>query len=261
MFERTQSFDMNGKKYTGIHVKIENILHEEMKFSTNTIKLGESLLRITYFDENIDKENQRNNRITILQEPERRVYIQVKGQLTDGQVEQIWQKLEKDLKVSKKHEEKKDIQPTKDEIIESIIESIKLMGYSINNNDARTFLDNFQEKYARLPIDQEINSIVKGYIIIRNEDYLLEKTGISIENEHKLENKDPFTGRSEIETSSNSYNRSGLVIENLAGRRKCPSCGNFGSIHEVTDKKLILMDYPRIYGKKKYCGNCAYEWH
>jgi len=261
MFERTQSFGMNGMEYNGIQIKIENILHKELKFSTNAINLGKSLLRITYFDENIDKDKQKNNRITILQEPEKRVYIQIKGQLTDVQVEQIWRELEKDLKVSKKHEEKKETLPTKDEIIESIIESIKLMGYLINKNDARTFLENFQEKYARLPIDKEINSIVKGYIIMRNEDYMLEKTGIPIENEHKLENMDPFTGRSEIETSSNSYNRSGLVVENSVGRRKCPSCGDIGSIHEVTDKNLVLMDYPRIYGKKKYCGNCAYEWH
>ena len=261
MFERTQSFGMNGMEYNGIQIKIENILHKELKFSTNAINLGKSLLRITYFDENIDKEKQKNNRITILQEPEKRVYIQVKGQLTDGQVKQIWRELEKDLKVFKKHEEKKEKLVTKDEIIESIIESIKLMGYSINKNDARTFLENFQERYARLPIDREINSIVKGYIIMRNEDYLLEKTGISIENEHKLENKDPSMGRSEMETDSNSYNRSGLVIENSVGRRKCPSCGDIGSIHEVTDKNLVIMDYPRIYGKKKYCGNCAYEWH
>ncbi|MCK4286517.1 MAG: hypothetical protein KAX18_09965 [Candidatus Lokiarchaeota archaeon] len=258
MFERTQSFGMNGMEYNGIQIKIENILHKELKFSTNAINLGKSLLRITYFDENIDKEKQKNNRITILQEPEKRVYIQVKGQLTDGQVKQIWRELEKDLKVFKKHEEKKEKLVTKDEIIESIIESIKLMGYSINKNDARTFLENFQEKYARLPIDREINSIVKGYIIMRNEDYLLEKTGISIENEHKLENKDPSTGRSEIETGSN---RSGLVIENSVGRRKCPGCGDIGSIHEVIDKSLVLMDYPRIYGKKKYCGNCGTYWH
>ena len=114
MFERTQSFGMNGMEYNGIQIKIENILHKELKFSTNAINLGKSLLRITYFDENIDKEKQKNNRITILQEPEKRVYIQVKGQLTDGQVKQIWRELEKDLKVFKKHEEKKEKLLTKD---------------------------------------------------------------------------------------------------------------------------------------------------
>ncbi|MHA1932009.1 MAG: hypothetical protein ACW96X_05685 [Promethearchaeota archaeon] len=261
MFERTQSFDMNGRKDTGIQFKIENILHKELKYSTNTIKLGKSLLRITYFDENIDKEKQKNNRITILQEPEKRVYVQVKGQLKDDQVEQIWQELEKDLKVFKNQDEKNKKTTTKDEIIEEIIELIKLKGYSINDTDARSFLESFQEKYNRLPVNQEINSIVKGYIIMKNEDFLLEKTTKSIENEHKIENKEPFKGRNEIESNSNSFNSSILVIENPASRRKCPSCGDIGSIHEVTDKKLVIMDYPRIYGKKKYCGKCAYEWH
>lgn len=260
MFERTQSFDMKGMEYKGIQTKIENILRKELKFSTDSLKVGKSLLRISYFDENIDKEKQKNNRITILQEPEKRVYIQVKGQLTDDQVEQIWQELEKNLKDSKKHEEKKEIDTTKDEIIDSIIESIKLKGYKIDKSAARTFLDNFHEKYARLPIDKEIDSIVKGYIIMWNEDYLLEKTQIPIENEHNIDDENPFTGRSEIETESNSYSSSVLVVENSAGRRKCPSCGDNGSIHEVTDKNLVILDYPRIYGKKKYCGNCAYEW-
>jgi hypothetical protein len=261
MFERTQSFDMNGKNRTGIQVKIENILYKEMKFSTNTIKLGESLLRITYFDEKVDKEKQKNNRITILQEPEKRVYIQVKGQLTDDQVEQIWRELENDLEISENLEEKKEKLSTKDEIIENIIESIKLKGYSINNDDARSFLGSFQEKYDRLPINQEIDSIVKGYIIMMNEDYLLEKTESLIENEYVLENNEPFMESSEIEPSSDSYNSPVLVVENSAGRRKCPNCGDQASIHEVTDKNLVLMDYPRIYGKKKYCGICGLEWH
>ena len=259
MFERTQSFDMNGKKYRGIQVKIENILHEELKFSTNTIKLGESLLRITYFDERIDKENQKSNRITILQEPEKRVYIQVRGQLTDDQVEQIWRELKKDLTISMNYDEKKEKLPTKEDIIEVIIESIKLKGYTINNDDARNFLESFQEKYDRLPINQEIDSIVKGYIIMMNEDYLLKKTKTSIVAESALENN--FMENSEIETLANSYNSSVLVVGNPAGRRKCPSCGDQASIHEVTDKNLVIMDYPRIYGKKKYCGNCGLEWH
>ena len=259
MFERTQSFDMNGKKYSGIQVKIENILHEELEFSTNTIKLGESLLRITYFDDKLDKENQKDNRITILQEPEKRVYIQVKGQLTDDQVEQLWRGLEKDFPTSMNHDEKKEKLPTKDEIVENIIESIKLKGYSINKDDARNFLESFQEKYERLPIVQEIISIVKGYIIMMNEDYLLEKTKTSVVAESVLENN--FMESGEIETSANSYNSSVLVVGKPTGRRKCPSCGDQASIHEVTDKSLVLMDYPRIYGKKKYCGNCGLEWH
>ena len=45
-------------------------------------------------------------------------------------------------------------------------------------------------------------------------------------------------------------------------RRMCPSCDNthHQSIYEETDKTHILMDYPRIYGKKYKCGNCGAEW-
>jgi len=260
MFERTQSFDMNGMDYRGIQLKIEKILQKDLNLSTNSIKLGESLIRITYFDENLDKEKQKSNRITILQEPMKRVYIQVQGQLKDDQVETIWREFDNNLKIPKKYEEKEKIQPTKDEIIKTIIESVNLKGYSINNNDASSFLENFQKKYNRLPISQEIYSIVKGYIIMRNEDYLLEKTKTSVGQENFSENDKPFLGRSEIETPSDSSSSSVLVIENSTGRRKCPSCGDQGSIHEVTDKSQLILDYPRIYGKKKYCGNCGFEW-
>ncbi|GAG87795.1 unnamed protein product, partial [marine sediment metagenome] len=143
----------------------------------------------------------------------------------------------------------------KDKFIENIIESIKLKGYSIDNTDARNFIESFQEKYDRLPIDQEINSIVKGYIIMKNEDYLLKKT------ETLIENNEPVIESSVIETPTNSYSSSALNVGEPVGRRRCPSCGDQTSIHEVTDKNLVLMDYPRIYGKKKYCGKCGLEWH
>jgi len=45
-------------------------------------------------------------------------------------------------------------------------------------------------------------------------------------------------------------------------RRMCPSCDNshHKSIYEEIDKTHIMMDYPRIYGKKFKCGNCGQEW-
>ena len=46
------------------------------------------------------------------------------------------------------------------------------------------------------------------------------------------------------------------------GRRKCPNCNNVNqaSIHELVDKTKIVMDYPRVYGKKYKCGDCGMEW-
>jgi DNA-directed RNA polymerase subunit M/transcription elongation factor TFIIS len=53
-----------------------------------------------------------------------------------------------------------------------------------------------------------------------------------------------------------------LTIEKTDGRRKCPKCGNEDKmkIHETTDKSNIILDYPRVYGKKYKCGECGLEW-
>ena len=53
-----------------------------------------------------------------------------------------------------------------------------------------------------------------------------------------------------------------LTIEKSEGRRKCPSCGeeNKYKIKESTNKNHIIMDYPRVYGKKYKCGQCGTEW-
>lgn len=53
-----------------------------------------------------------------------------------------------------------------------------------------------------------------------------------------------------------------LTIEKKEGRRKCPSCEeeNKYMIHEDTDKTVIIMDYPKVYGKKYKCGKCGTIW-
>lgn len=53
-----------------------------------------------------------------------------------------------------------------------------------------------------------------------------------------------------------------LTIEKTEGRRACPNCGedNPNMIYESTDKENIIMDYPRVYGKKYKCGECGQEW-
>ena len=260
MFEKTQSFGMNGQNYEGIRQKVENILQKDLMYSTNTKRLGKTLLRISYFNEKVDKGEQKDNRITILQEPERRIYIQIKGRLRDDQIGQIWAKLENDLNLSKQTTQKKVKLPSKEEIIQEIIEQIKLKGYTINYNDAQDFLENFHEKYDRLPKNEEINSIVKGYVIMINEDYLLETTEALVQSEPSTENVTTILEDNEVEMQLGSYNNSVVVLENPTGRKKCPSCGNEGLIHEVDDKKIILMDYPRIYGKKNCCAECGYEW-
>ena len=53
-----------------------------------------------------------------------------------------------------------------------------------------------------------------------------------------------------------------LTIEKTEGRRKCPKCGieDKNMIHESIDKSNIILDYPRVYGKKYRCGECSIEW-
>lgn len=53
-----------------------------------------------------------------------------------------------------------------------------------------------------------------------------------------------------------------LTVERVEGRRKCPECGNDSPlmIHESVDKSNIILDYPRVYGKKYKCGQCGIEW-
>jgi hypothetical protein len=53
-----------------------------------------------------------------------------------------------------------------------------------------------------------------------------------------------------------------MTIEKTEGRRRCPRCNceNPLMIHESTDKETIIMDYPRVYGRKYKCGQCGQEW-
>ena len=53
-----------------------------------------------------------------------------------------------------------------------------------------------------------------------------------------------------------------ITIEKSEGRRVCPKCNEEkkSMIHESIDKSNIIMDYPRVYGKKYKCGSCGAEW-
>ncbi|MFX0011832.1 MAG: hypothetical protein ACFE9R_16070 [Candidatus Hermodarchaeota archaeon] len=59
-----------------------------------------------------------------------------------------------------------------------------------------------------------------------------------------------------------SKDNSILTIEKPEGRRRCPKCGIEDNlmIHESIDKSNIILDYPRVYGKKYKCGECGIEW-
>lgn len=52
------------------------------------------------------------------------------------------------------------------------------------------------------------------------------------------------------------------TISKPMSRRRCPKCGNSDKfmIREMIDKENIILNYPRVYGKKIRCGLCGVEW-
>lgn len=304
MFDRNKSFDIEDKKFEDIQEKLEQILKAKLSYSTITTRLGNSLLRINYIDKKIEIESQKDNRITILQEQDKKVYIQIAGVLDDVQVGQLWEELENFFSIEAINiiedsindpEEKLDdseetieiieILPSKDELVEEIKKLLKIKGHILETEEIEIFLNNFIEKYERLPIPSELNSIINGYILMIQE-----------ENKLKSQITEPIIEGSQEEVSSeelhqelilqddltqelnsleeliheeapqdkfpiNHFETVVLSKEDIATRRRCPSCGNEGLIREVDDKTKILMHSPRIYSKKRVCGQCAYEWH
>ncbi|MFX1390429.1 MAG: hypothetical protein ACFE9Z_10230 [Promethearchaeota archaeon] len=261
MFERSQSFDIQNKSCDEIQQIIENLLEKNFSFSTKTKRLGSSLLRINYFDLNNEQEQQKDNRITILKESDNRVYIQIKGKITDVQVGQIWRDFRNKLNDSAYLITPEKPKHTKEQIVQEIKNLIEKKGYFVKNEEVNTFLDHFIEKFDRLPETNEFQSIVKGYMMMINESQLSEKIeSLSIRNEKTLESLESVLEVIEERESLAINDDRITTVENVLGRRRCPSCGDESSIHEITDKTIILMDYPRIYGKKKYCGKCGFEW-
>lgn len=271
MLERTQSFGIKSKNNIDIQKILEDVLRKDFNYSTKTAKLGKTLLRINYFDENIDRELQKENKITILKEPEKKIYVKVNGRISDAQINQLWNELEKNLGFEDELDKEVEKIFSKDEIITNIIRKIQDKGYNVVKADAETFIENFQERYNRLPKKDEIDSIVKGYIIMINQENLIKnekkiKTVIQEvvpENDINIfkETLDRLTtSKYSSPISLRSYENGVLVVEKPLGRRKCPNCGNEGLIHEIDDKSNVILDYPRLYGKKCCCAECGCEW-
>ena len=94
-----------------------------------------------------------------------------------------------------------------------------------------------------------------------------DKAVAEIEPEIKTEIKETPVIQKEI-SSSAAPGRPGqtddsiITIEKMEGRRKCPNCANEDKmmLHETVDKSNIILDYPRMYGKKFRCGLCGCLW-
>jgi hypothetical protein len=254
VMERTLSFDMNGCNQEEIQRITENILRNNLTLSFKTARVGDKIIRINYFDE-AELDDQGDNRITILQEPEKKYYINVKGKLTEEQISELWSELNLKLKESQRAKNKSNNELTKDEVINEICNSIKNLGFHIEVSDVLDFIENFIEKFYRLPRRDEIEPIIKGYVLTNDDNKVKEKR-----EPPKISTKlKPFQP---MESSADASSMNVITILKPTGRRVCPRCGpnNWFKIHEIEDKDNLLSVFPKIYGKKYTCDGCRSVW-
>jgi len=254
VMERTLSFDINGCNQEEIQRITENILRNNLTLSFKTARVGDKIIRINYFDE-AEPEDQGDNRITILQEPEKKYYINVKGKLTDDQISELWSELNLMLKESQRVKNKSNNELTKDEVINEICNSIRNLGFYIEVSDVLDFIENFIEKFYRLPKRDEIEPIIKGYVLINDDNKVVKK-----KEPPKISKKlKPFQP---MESPADSSSMNVITILKPTGRRVCPRCGpnNWFKIHEIEDKDNLLSVFPKIYGKKYTCDGCRSVW-
>ena len=255
VMERTQSFDMEECNQESIQKITENILRNNLTLSFKTVVLGDKIIKINYFDESEPEDLQLDNKITILLEPEKKYYINVKGKLTDDQISELWGELNLKLKETQRSKNKNKNELTKDELINEICNSIKNLGFHIEVSDALGFIENFIEKFYRLPRREEIEPIIKGYVLINDENKILKNT-LSEEVFHDIKPYQP----EQLTTDFSSMDV--ITILKPTGRRVCPRCGpdNWFKIHEIEDKDNLISVYPKIYGKMYTCDKCRIFW-
>ena len=161
----------------------------------------------------------------------------------------------------------------KEYIVGDIVKEIEKNGFSIEKAFVEDFLENFQERYNRLPKKIEIAPIAKSYLkILKENSFEDEQDSVKIEGATLDEEIKPIINkfikkRSMINTitEENLFRYGGeiLTIPKTEGRRVCPICENddsFFKIHESIDKRYIISHYPKIYGKKYICDGCGCIW-
>ena len=75
------------------------------------------------------------------------------------------------------------------------------------------------------------------------------------------EAEEPETTESPAEADETGESEEKSTSEGV--RVACPECGNnaINMIRQVEDKNIVLLDYPKVYGKKYVCGKCGATWH
>ncbi|KKM84501.1 hypothetical protein LCGC14_1298490 [marine sediment metagenome] len=175
-------------------------------------------------------------------------------------------------------------------------ESLKNRIYSLENenNSLRRDLDNLKSENYKLKTEQpnisilenEISSLREMITIIAQEKQLLEERvveepstvepRIHKEIEEKISEKvlPKEKVQEVIKKPSKKKKKKKLSADEIKAikaeheeaiapkRRRCPTCLNLNKkyIREMDDKTNIILQSPRIYGKKFKCGICGTEW-
>ncbi len=190
IYEKTRTFNIMGKALDEVQVIVENVLIN-LQFTTKSVKLDETLIIVTFLDEKKDANFQKDNKISLYKEQEN-VYIQVKGEF-GNKITTFWREFENLLTKSSKQPASEPVKRTrkrstrtkpkeeitKEDIINSIMDTISNMGYSIERSEAQEFIDNFEMQFNRLPAMNEVNSIAMGYIkMMKEEDISIEEVEV-----------------------------------------------------------------------------------
>jgi len=114
----------------------------------------------------------------------------------------------------------------------------------------------------------KVDELEREIKILKKNQEIIQKEGVNLEDSKKnVFNFQKKVSETKNQTQDTHVKKSELpkieILEvSSEGRRKCPNChnNNPASIHELVDKTKIVMDYPKVYGKKYKCGDCGMEW-
>ncbi len=173
------------------------------------------------------------------------------------------------------------------EFIQTLTNTIKTLEKTISTltkklKDAEEEIKTLREENKKLREenrDMETRGINVSELTKDNEMYKMKIAELEREIEDYKKNQDRYVGEKAKSEKVASVPKSSdiapkkpseVIKEQVLGvsepsagiRRKCPNCGNSNpaSIHEKVDKTRIIMESPRMYGKKYICGECGLEW-
>lgn len=175
------------------------------------------------------------------------------------------------------------------------IESLKNKNFKLQteNNSLRRERENLKSEQVNISIlEREINSLREMITVLAQEKEAIEKSTLQTQqkvvSENHIELEEPVIVTEEVQPKeitpsqeelkksrkkSKKPKKKKLSQEEIKAiqekheamapaRRRCPTCLNLNIkyIREMQDKNNILMQNPKIYGKKYRCGICGTEW-